>query len=131
MDDLVQFLRDRLDEDEVEARRGYLQAQPIPDYDGWNQSTTTGLPPAVAKRVLRDIEARRQIMDLHPYSTRRDHVGERWRKDPNPELDQTFCETCHVDDGIIQKSGGLPCMTLRLLALPYADHPDYREEWRP
>jgi hypothetical protein len=24
-----------------------------------------------------------------------------------------------------------PCETLRLLALPYADHPDYREEWRP
>ncbi len=22
-------------------------------------------------------------------------------------------------------------MTLRLIALPYADHPDYREEWRP
>jgi hypothetical protein len=21
--------------------------------------------------------------------------------------------------------------TLRLLALPYADHPDFREEWRP
>lgn len=21
--------------------------------------------------------------------------------------------------------------TLRLLALPYADHPDYRDEWRP
>lgn len=25
----------------------------------------------------------------------------------------------------------LPCPTLRLLARPYADHPDYREEWRP
>jgi Family of unknown function (DUF6221) len=24
-----------------------------------------------------------------------------------------------------------PCPTLRLMALPYADHPDYREEWRP
>lgn len=24
-----------------------------------------------------------------------------------------------------------PCPTLRLLALPYADHADYREEWRP
>lgn len=24
-----------------------------------------------------------------------------------------------------------PCPTLRLLALPYADHPSYREEWRP
>jgi hypothetical protein len=24
-----------------------------------------------------------------------------------------------------------PCDTLKLLALPYADHPDYRDEWRP
>jgi hypothetical protein len=24
-----------------------------------------------------------------------------------------------------------PCLTLRLLALPYADHADYRQEWRP
>jgi hypothetical protein len=26
---------------------------------------------------------------------------------------------------------GWPCQTLRLLALPYADHPDYRPEWKP
>jgi hypothetical protein len=25
----------------------------------------------------------------------------------------------------------MPCWTARLLALPYASHPDYREEWRP
>jgi hypothetical protein len=25
----------------------------------------------------------------------------------------------------------MPAQTLRLLGLPYADHPDYREEWRP
>jgi hypothetical protein len=24
-----------------------------------------------------------------------------------------------------------PCPTLRLLALPYADRPGYRDEWRP
>jgi hypothetical protein len=27
--------------------------------------------------------------------------------------------------------GAYPCKTLRLLALPYADHPDYLPEWRP
>jgi hypothetical protein len=26
---------------------------------------------------------------------------------------------------------GRPCRTLRLLAGPYAGHPDYREEWKP
>jgi hypothetical protein len=24
-----------------------------------------------------------------------------------------------------------PCETVRVLALPYSDHPDYHEEWRP
>ena len=34
--------------------------------------------------------------------------------------------------GACQEDGGLfPCRTLRALALPYADHPDYCEEWRP
>ena len=26
---------------------------------------------------------------------------------------------------------GVPCGVLRRLSLPYADHPDYREKWRP
>jgi hypothetical protein len=26
---------------------------------------------------------------------------------------------------------GLAEVTLRMLALPYAEHPDWREEWRP
>jgi hypothetical protein len=36
-----------------------------------------------------------------------------------------MCTVCHNigDDG--------PCNTLRLLALRYADHPDYREKWTP
>lgn len=44
---------------------------------------------------------------------------------------------CHTSDEI--RSGQCPCidetdetlLPLRLLALPYADHPDYREEWKP
>lgn len=24
-----------------------------------------------------------------------------------------------------------PCVTIRCLALPYADHPEFRQEWRP
>ena len=27
--------------------------------------------------------------------------------------------------------GAYPCETIRALALPYADHPDYDEKWRP
>ncbi len=32
------------------------------------------------------------------------------------------CVTCRTQG---------PCVTLRLLALPYAGHPDYQPEWRP
>lgn len=34
----------------------------------------------------------------------------------------TQCSACEDD---------WPCHTLQLAAGPYADHPDYREEWRP
>jgi hypothetical protein len=38
------------------------------------------------------------------------------------------CGTCgSVDDSPVE----WPCDTVLALALPYADHPDYREEWRP
>lgn len=33
------------------------------------------------------------------------------------------CDDCGAGDD--------PCDALRFLALPYADHPDYRKEWRP
>ena len=33
------------------------------------------------------------------------------------------CDDCGMGDD--------PCRTLKILALPYADHPDYREAWRP
>lgn len=89
-------------------------------------------------RVLREVEAKRQIVDLHPYTTQRAASSEtslRSAYGPNWEkrlknLDTPYCETCDVDDGVIA-SDGTPCETLRLLALPYADHPDYREKWRP
>lgn len=51
-----------------------------------------------------------------------------------PEDQLTDCERC-VDHNDGQGTRGhdlsIPCPTLRMLALPYADHPDYRQEWRP
>jgi hypothetical protein len=38
------------------------------------------------------------------------------------------CEMCgSVDDSPVE----WPCETLLALASVYADHPDYRDEWRP
>ena len=63
--------------------------------------------PDTAERLLADIAAKRRIVELH----RR-----------NVEADD--CWSC----GWVKS---LPCDTVRALALPYADHPDYRQEWRP
>ncbi|MFF2621229.1 DUF6221 family protein [Oerskovia jenensis] len=38
-------------------------------------------------------------------------------------------DPCDAHDGITLEA--VTCNTLRFLALPYADHPDYDEAWRP
>jgi hypothetical protein len=55
--------------------------------------------------VLREVEAKRQIIDEH-----------------HP------IDPCDAHDASLRS---VPCDTLLLLALPYADHPDYRETWTP
>ncbi|WP_327160569.1 DUF6221 family protein [Streptomyces zaomyceticus] len=79
-------------------------------YGTWNARHIARHDPA---RALAEVDAKRQIIELHgpaeyEYS------------------DVDVCSTC-------DRGGPLPypCPTLRLLALPYADHPDYRDEWRP
>jgi hypothetical protein len=59
-----------------------------------------------ARRVLAECDAKRRIAELH------------FPRSSNPNI-------CNEDEDV------LPCETQRLLALPYADHPDYRREWRP
>lgn len=89
-------------------------------------------------RVLAEVEAKKRLLELHPHTTMRQDLGEarlRTSYGPNWEkrlkrVDDMFCTTCHVEDGVIESSGQ-PCETLRLLSLPYANHPDYREEWKP
>lgn len=63
----------------------------------------------IADGLQADAEAKRRLLELHPYAGLLSA----------PES----CESCVVIPG--------PCPTLRLLALPYAGHPDFRDEWRP
>lgn len=163
MDDLVQWLRAQLDDDERTARAVRVPPDwhqgpgddpewtdeelvcmwppefhtPYERDKHWRGLTVEG-PELAAHialhdpaRVLREIDAKRQLLDLHPYAVLRKNVGERWKGDPDPRFDRTFCATCHVDDGCIQDNDGRPCETLRLLALPYAGRPGFRDEWRP
>jgi hypothetical protein len=88
-------------------------------------------------RVLAEVEAKRRIIALHPHTTKRQVYSEgHLRAVGGPDwetrledLDALYCGTCHhVNDGCIDDR---TCETLHLLALPYAGHPSYRQEWRP
>jgi len=46
----------------------------------------------------------------------------------HPDLVAATCETCRDRSG---HPTPWPCYTLRVLASEWADHPDYRNEWRP
>lgn len=76
-------------------------------------------------RVLAECEAKRRIVELHQLMD----YDQPYRGTP-------CCERCTAggeypaDDGDTDEQNW-PCPTLRALALPYADHPDYREEWKP
>ncbi|MGW2580822.1 DUF6221 family protein [Streptomyces virginiae] len=121
MDDLLRFLRTRLTEDEQTA---LAHRQWSPHWyhddtageirDSVNQGTVAFVPAELdaahivrhdPARSLAEVEAKRQILDHLTYELA-DHGGD------NPWW---------YDDKLIP--------ILRLLALPYAGHPDYRPEW--
>ncbi|MBJ6623516.1 DUF6221 family protein [Streptomyces sp. DHE17-7] len=141
MDDLVQWLRAQLDEDERTARAaggaaweelpvsGWVHTSPLPSSEwqppGYDHHVASA-PLAEDRahivahdpaRVLREIDAKRLIMECH----------EPWTE----VRGDTICGRCgreHIDG---RPGGHFPCQTMRLLALPYADRPGYRDEWRP
>jgi hypothetical protein len=125
VDDLIEWLRAQLDEDaEVARAAADCHDEDSPTWavitpgfvhngeDGmWSRLTRVDRD-AVADhmarfdpaRVLAEVEAKHRIADLH-------------------EGRHTCGDSDHNDED--------PCDTLRVLALPYADRPGYRDEWRP
>jgi hypothetical protein len=117
---LVEFLDARIAEEEAEARQAFDDL----DLDGTGTGWSTSLgydhnqlsgPGYVftrrwsPERVLAECEAKRQIIEEHggraPY----------------------FVDPCDAHDAEFKT---IPCDTARFLAAVYADHPDYREEWK-
>jgi Family of unknown function (DUF6221) len=82
MSDLVEFLNARLDEDEI----------------SWTMNHGD-----MRMRMLREVEAKRRILDIHRFGRGNDY----WYN-----CDVTF-----------------PCATLRALAAVYSGHSDYDPEW--
>lgn len=72
-------------------------------------------------RVLREVAAKRATLAAHPRAN-----------DPG---EPPHCETCRYvadpSDPEPFPEAGYPCPTVRLLAAPFADHPDYRASWAP
>ncbi|MFI6603879.1 DUF6221 family protein [Nonomuraea sp. NPDC050536] len=66
-------------------------------------------------RALREVEAKRRTLARHPGSTATDE-----------------CSGCGARlDGTWRTPPGALCPELADLALPYAGHEEYREDWRP
>jgi len=64
-------------------------------------------------RVLAECEAKRRIVEEHA---------------PWLDVGKSTCPRCR---GAANRAVPAPCPTLRALASVYANHPDYRQEWRP
>ena len=77
-------------------------------------------------RVLRECEAKRRIVEAHPLTR---NVVPVWSGE-TPGVACANCAALGRGDGDIVEDIG-PCDTLCALASVYADHPDYREEWKP
>ncbi|MBP2583380.1 hypothetical protein J3A78_003858 [Streptomyces sp. PvR006] len=116
MADLIAFLSARLDEDAAAARRagdsfrqigetGVIVATEGDRAEECASANWAGIADHIVRhdpaRVLAEVNAKRRIVTAY----------ENYDNDA-PELD-------------------VPESVLRLLALPYADHPDYRPEWAP
>jgi hypothetical protein len=137
--DLAEFLLARIAEDERAARaaqeRGSTAYRSATLRDrGFILADSTHIPRWSPARVLAECEAKRRIVEdaLADVKAARRRPG--WTM-PDDEVDKkgrayrTGFENARAKQlpDVLDRTERL----LRLLALPYADHPDYRHEWRP
>ncbi|MFJ2399877.1 DUF6221 family protein [Streptomyces xanthochromogenes] len=135
MDDPVQFLRDRYDDEALLARAAHAPNWSTDGRrglhygveDGWmTDALTTADALHIARhdpaRVLADIEAKRVLIARGgPFCTSDcDAPG---NQPMDPESNWTTPLEHHFDCAAYEAA--------KVLTLPYAAHPDYREEWRP
>lgn len=152
MDALITFLRARLDELEV-AAKAMLAVYPTP----WELSDRGHMAKITADKpnfaiviqldqrqardavwlgdpirhvelnnpdfTLADVAAKHRIIDMH----RDEGQGQGYRASDYGYIDHA-CHMCGTPD---EYAVAWPCSTLKALALPFAGHPDYREDWKP
>ena len=79
-------------------------------------------------RVLAEVKTKRRIVELHGKGEDMSGFYEK------PKGGLVVCRECGPFEDVDFRTygkGNFPCATLRALAAAYADHPDYREEWKP
>ena len=117
--ELVDFLRARLDEDERQARAamtfqaaewrvetsGIITTSADTDVYTDDRELAEHIARHDPARVLAEVEAKRDAIVLHGGDLR---------------MQLMFCSHCEQDT---------PCPTLRLLARPFRDHPDFDPAW--
>jgi len=111
--DLRDFLLARIAEDEAVVHTRELW--PVGTYmDRWSPA-----------RVLAECDAKRRIVREHrPFHVQTRNDGLNW--------DYRRCVVCDPSDRDLEPSESYwPCPTAAALALVYANHPNYRDEWRP
>lgn len=151
---LVEFLRSRLDEDARVAEAATsgpwtaethlhrhtrepvsYEVHPVAEQEGNGCGGVLTASDAVhiarhdPARMLAEVDAKRQLLAGHAKAVEtvrelgslRERVKARRQDVLMVEMEQA--SVVHRRDVL--------CGVLGILALPYADHPDYREEWRP
>jgi hypothetical protein len=124
MNALNQFLGGRINEDEVTAQHA------IDGHDfgfDWGGVTTADGRQAARWnpwRVLSSCVGKRLILAAHH------DVGPGTDRRPG-EQDVILAHTCSSCGQVDEHAIAWPCDTVRFLALDWAEHVDYRSEWRP
>ncbi|MFI9194123.1 DUF6221 family protein [Streptomyces californicus] len=134
---LVEFLRARLAEDEAAARRvrgswrqigetGVVVASDGGSAEECANGNWGGIAEHIVRhdpvRILADVEAKRRLIARGgPFCT--SECDDPDNEPRNPDTNWATPLEHHLDCDAHVAAG--------VLAVPYADHPDYQEDWRP
>ncbi|MFJ6810639.1 DUF6221 family protein [Streptomyces anulatus] len=134
MDDLVQFLKNRLAEDEAiataptkatwataEWRFAEVDGDPFVDLgtnhltrvSSLNEHEMQHIARHDPARVLAEVSAKRELLDRYE----------------NPDASEAVAPSMNRLTASVERA--VLGLAFCYLALPHADHPDYRDDWRP
>lgn len=134
---MTEFLQARIAEDEAVAREDQADLEREFGKTGaqlFSPLSNVGVGymeyPAISidnTRVLAECEAKRRIVERHAArGGAEDWMDDDWLSGMSEDERRGHCGWCTYDNRVVQ----FPCADLHSLASIYADHPDFREEWR-